>query len=50
MPERRHPPAQNRNLAASVFALAVVLTAVLVWMGLKGYHWPRWLLVLTAAL
>ena len=50
MPDTRHPPAQYRNLAATAFALAVALTALLVWMGLSGHPWPRWLLALTAAL
>lgn len=35
-----------RSIGAIVFGIAVVMAAVLIWMGVSGVPWPKWLLAL----
>lgn len=36
-----------RNLGLAVFLLGVAATGYLLWIGLSGASWPKWLLALT---
>ena len=38
------------DIGAAVFVGAVIFTAALIWMGVTGRPWPKWLLALTTFL
>ena len=38
------------NIAAAVFVSAIIFTAALIWLGVSGQPWPKWLLALTTFL
>lgn len=45
--------AEQRDLGRvglAAFAVAIVLTGTMVWMGVAGVQWPKWLLALAAVL
>lgn len=35
-----------RPIGAIVFGIAIVMAGVLIWMGVAGVPWPKWLLAL----
>lgn len=38
------------QIGVGVFFLGVVITALMIWMGVSGTPWPRWLIALTTVL
>lgn len=41
---------EPRQVGLAVFALGIILTALMIWMGVSGHPWPQWLLGLTTVL
>ncbi|HET7674617.1 MAG TPA: hypothetical protein VFL54_03745 [Gammaproteobacteria bacterium] len=38
------------QVGVAAFFLGVVVTALMIWMGVSGTPWPRWLIDLTTVL
>jgi hypothetical protein len=50
MQSQNTQPARMTDIGMIVFIAAVISTGILVWMGITGHPWPKWLLALTTFL
>lgn len=50
MQSQNTQPARMTDIGMIIFIAAVISTGILVWMGITGHPWPKWLLALTTFL